>query len=69
MLLIYKSRYPAAGYTIWWHTVLLYVANAAVKDTADAKWKFFFINCLDGYITLSLCYLYALKLEKELSKV
>jgi hypothetical protein len=56
MLLIYKSRYPAARYTILWHTVLLYVANAAVKDTADVDWKFFFTYCLDGYITLSLCF-------------
>jgi hypothetical protein len=35
-----------------WHTALLYVANAVLKDTCDPNWQFYFLLCIRGYQNL-----------------
>ena len=35
--------------TAMWHVALLYVATAALKDTKDPEWRFYFVTCIESY--------------------
>jgi hypothetical protein len=59
LLLVYRKSFPAATYSVLWHTAALYVANvmiheAKVKPTTvmGQDWKFYLRLCLTSYIDL-----------------
>ncbi|OTA60803.1 hypothetical protein K449DRAFT_406281 [Hypoxylon sp. EC38] len=52
----YRSNFVASTYSILWHTGLLYLANAMLKDTSDPKWHLYLLLCIYGYESLSRPY-------------
>ncbi|TDZ65053.1 hypothetical protein CTRI78_v003792 [Colletotrichum trifolii] len=40
---------PTVPNTIFWHTALMHVANAAANDTSDLEWRYYFFKCMTGY--------------------
>ncbi|KAM0277777.1 hypothetical protein ACHAQH_005570 [Verticillium albo-atrum] len=56
LIIVYRSEYQSSAYTILWHTALIYVANAVLKDTGDPEWRFYFLHCVYGYETLRKSY-------------
>ncbi|KAI1808703.1 hypothetical protein F4811DRAFT_500426 [Daldinia bambusicola] len=57
LIVEYRSNYVASTYSILWHTGLLYLANAMLKDTGDPEWRVYLLLCLYGYEGLSRPYL------------
>ncbi|KAI1483801.1 hypothetical protein F4774DRAFT_366536 [Daldinia eschscholtzii] len=57
LIVEYRSNYVASTYSILWHTGLLYLANAMLKDTGDPEWRVYLLLCLYGYENLSRPYL------------
>ncbi|KAM0497648.1 hypothetical protein ACHAPB_006690 [Verticillium nonalfalfae] len=56
LIVVYRSEYQSSAYTILWHTALIYVANAVLKDTGDPEWRFYFLHCVYGYESLRKSY-------------
>lgn len=56
LIVVYRSQYQSSAYTILWHTALIYVANAVLKDTGDPEWHFYFLHCVYGYESLRKSY-------------
>ncbi|KAG7123089.1 Nitrogen assimilation transcription factor nit-4 like protein [Verticillium longisporum] len=56
LIVVYRSQYQSSAYTILWHTALIYVANAVLKDTGDPEWRFYFLHCVYGYESLRKSY-------------
>ncbi|KAI0168839.1 hypothetical protein GGR52DRAFT_493079 [Hypoxylon sp. FL1284] len=52
----YRSKSVASTYSILWHTGLLYLANAMLKDTKDPEWRLYLLLCIYGYESLSRPY-------------
>ncbi|KAI1763894.1 hypothetical protein GGR53DRAFT_520682 [Hypoxylon sp. FL1150] len=52
----YRSKSVASLYSILWHTGLLYLANAMLKDTSDPEWRLYLLLCIYGYESLSRPY-------------
>lgn len=52
-MLVYRTRFPSASYTMLWQYCLLYVANATLQqkedDIGDSEWWFWFFLCIAGY--------------------
>ncbi|KAJ4355666.1 uncharacterized protein N0V89_003686 [Didymosphaeria variabile] len=46
LVLALKAQSPL---TVTWHSALLYVANASLKNTSDPEWRFYFMACIDSY--------------------
>jgi plasmid stability protein len=44
--------HPCAKYAILWHMAPLYVANAALHNTHDPRWREYFMICVDSYADL-----------------
>ncbi|KAI1384473.1 uncharacterized protein F4822DRAFT_364701 [Hypoxylon trugodes] len=49
----YRSYSVASTYSILWHTGLLYLANAMLKDTGDPEWRLYMLLCIYGYESFS----------------
>ena len=49
LIFIYYRRHKFSVHTVLWHTALVYVANAVLRDTTDEAWNSFFLVCLYGY--------------------
>lgn len=62
LVLVYRTRFPSASYTILWQYCLLYVANATLQTKEDQRkeekdglgqkdsdWWFWFFLCIAGY--------------------
>ncbi|CRK30638.1 hypothetical protein BN1723_014401 [Verticillium longisporum] len=56
LIVVYRSEYQSSAYTILWHTALIYVANAVLKDKGDPEWRFYFLHCVYGYESLRKSY-------------
>ena len=57
LILLYRSQYPPSRYSILWHTALIYVANAVLKDReSDAEWRYYLLLCIYGYVHLRKAY-------------
>ncbi|KAK7421280.1 hypothetical protein QQZ08_009996 [Neonectria magnoliae] len=56
LVIVYRMSYESSGFTIVWHTALLYVANAVLQSPDDGEWLFYFLLCLYGYQGLRRCY-------------
>ncbi|KAM0326363.1 hypothetical protein ACHAQA_006965 [Verticillium albo-atrum] len=56
LIIVYRLQYQSSAYTILWHTALIYVANAVLKDTGDPEWRFYFLHCVYGYESLRKSY-------------
>ncbi|KAF1975215.1 hypothetical protein BU23DRAFT_458985 [Bimuria novae-zelandiae CBS 107.79] len=56
IIIEYTSQHPAAAHHLYWHTALLYVFNAVVKDQTNPHWQFYFWLCLDCYSKLYICF-------------
>ncbi|KAI2613314.1 hypothetical protein GGR54DRAFT_616158 [Hypoxylon sp. NC1633] len=52
----YRSDSAASTYSILWHTGLIYLANAMLKDTEDPEWRLYLLLCIYGYESLSRPY-------------
>ncbi|KAI1413595.1 hypothetical protein F5Y13DRAFT_160655 [Hypoxylon sp. FL1857] len=52
----YRSNFVESTYSILWHTGLLYLANAMLKDTSDPEWHLYLLLCIYGYESLSRPY-------------
>ncbi|KAF6825578.1 C6 transcription factor, partial [Colletotrichum musicola] len=48
---VYMS-YPSVTNSIFWHTALMHVANAAANDTSDPEWRYYFLKCIYAYLGL-----------------
>ena len=48
-ILNYRQNYRSSAYTILWHAALVYAANAALQNTEDKTWLFYFLLCLHEY--------------------
>jgi hypothetical protein len=55
LILMYTTMPRSASTSIWWHIALMYVANTVLRDANDAKWHAYFLLCLSGYKSISLC--------------
>ncbi|KPM38786.1 hypothetical protein AK830_g7762 [Neonectria ditissima] len=56
LVIVYRMNYESSGFTIVWHTALLYVANAVLQSPNDSEWLFYFLLCLYGYQGLGRYY-------------
>lgn len=56
LILVYRSKYDSSAYTILWHTALLYVANAVLRDKESNGRRFYLLLCLYGYERLQPSY-------------
>lgn len=56
LVLNYRLYCPAAAYSLWWQTGMLYVANGVVRDSSDPDWKFYLLLCIRGYQALANTY-------------
>ena len=52
-VLTHPSKHPSAVYSIFWHTALLQVANAALTDLGNEKSQLFFLLCIRRYHDLA----------------
>ncbi|KAL0932031.1 C6 transcription factor [Colletotrichum truncatum] len=43
---------PSGRNSIFWHTALMHVANAAANDTSDPEWRHYFLKCIYAYLGL-----------------
>ncbi|KAI9691621.1 MAG: hypothetical protein M1822_007692 [Bathelium mastoideum] len=59
LALVFRSQHETAAYTIFWHIVLMFVANAALRDLSDEDWHFYFLVCIRGYSKLSASFQFA----------
>jgi len=53
LILVYMTNFATPSYTFLWHTALLYVANATLRDAPNRGWREWFQICLAGYENLS----------------
>ncbi|KAI8962418.1 hypothetical protein F5Y11DRAFT_193867 [Daldinia sp. FL1419] len=53
LIVEYRSKFVASTYSILWHTGLLYLANAVLKDTSDPDRRLYLLLCIYGYEILS----------------
>ncbi|KAI0386079.1 hypothetical protein F5Y04DRAFT_243295 [Hypomontagnella monticulosa] len=49
----YRSNFAESTYSILWHTGLLYLANAMLRDTGDPEWRLYLHLCIYGYESFS----------------
>lgn len=56
LVLDYSSNHMSSTYSSCWHTGLLYLANAALKNTENPDWRFYFLLCIQNYQNLYLCF-------------
>ncbi|KAI9148682.1 Nitrogen assimilation transcription factor nit-4 [Paramyrothecium foliicola] len=52
LIVIYRFNYKPSTYSMVWHTALLYLANAMLRNTHQKDWFLYFILCLYGYESL-----------------
>ncbi|RYP51527.1 hypothetical protein DL769_010803 [Monosporascus sp. CRB-8-3] len=52
----YRTNYIASTYSILWHSGLIYLANAMLRDTSNPEWRLYFLLCIYGYESLSRPY-------------
>jgi hypothetical protein len=52
LILTFKSQHKSAGYSIFWHAALLYIATAVLKDKKDPGRRFYFMICVKSYQAL-----------------
>ncbi|KAK2019173.1 hypothetical protein LZ32DRAFT_624542 [Colletotrichum eremochloae] len=56
IVLHYRKTYPEPLFSLFWHSVLLYLANAVLQDAdlsgRNQEWRFYFRLCLTCYQTL-----------------
>ncbi|KAI0122595.1 hypothetical protein F4814DRAFT_438582 [Daldinia grandis] len=53
LIVEYRSNFVESTCSILWHTGLLYLANATLKDTTDPDQRLYLMLCLYGYESLS----------------
>ncbi|KAF3059905.1 hypothetical protein GL218_04941 [Daldinia childiae] len=53
LIVEYRSKFVESTCSILWHTGLLYLANAMLKDTSDPDRHLYLMLCLYGYESLS----------------
>ncbi|KAI2768752.1 hypothetical protein F4815DRAFT_498004 [Daldinia loculata] len=53
LIVEYRSNFVESTCSILWHTGLLYLANAMLKDTSDPDRRLYLMLCLYGYESLS----------------
>ena len=59
LFLVYKASFASANHSFLWHTALLYVANAMLRNRelgVDPEWETWLQMCLSGYKDLSRCF-------------
>lgn len=56
LIVQYRSESISSTYSILWHTGLLYLANAMLKNTTDPEWHLYLLLCIYGYESLSRPY-------------
>ncbi|RYO90667.1 hypothetical protein DL766_002864 [Monosporascus sp. MC13-8B] len=56
LIVEYRTNYMASAYSILWHSGLMYLANAMLRDTSDPEWRLYFLLCIYGYESLSRPY-------------
>ncbi|KAK8071514.1 hypothetical protein PG996_004862 [Apiospora saccharicola] len=52
LIVHFRSNYEASTCTLLWHTAMMYVANAVLRDSRDPEWYQYLLLCLYGYETL-----------------
>ncbi|KAI0138516.1 hypothetical protein F4776DRAFT_654301 [Hypoxylon sp. NC0597] len=52
----YRSKFAASTYSILWHTGLVYLANAMLKETNNPESHLYLLLCIYGYESLSRPY-------------
>lgn len=52
LIVHFRSNYEASTCTLLWHTAMMYVANAVLRDSRDPEWHQYLLLCLYGYETL-----------------
>ncbi len=52
LIKVYAVGHDSASFSIFWHSALLYVANAVLKYTSSPDWHFYFLVCIQGYLRL-----------------
>lgn len=56
---LYVWKTPESRYSAYWHVCLIYVVHAALDDSNDREWYFYFLVCLQAYGHLSIAYPFA----------
>ena len=66
LLLVYWKHFPAASYSYLWHTALLYLSNAMLREATmsppktqrgdKSEWRFYLSLCLARYVALYASY-------------
>ncbi|GKT51660.1 uncharacterized protein ColSpa_11841 [Colletotrichum spaethianum] len=56
IVLFYRQNYPESSYCFFWHSALLYLANAMLAEAKvtghGPEWRFYFRLCMTCYQTL-----------------
>jgi len=52
LIMVFRSMHPYTKYAVFWHMALLHVANAALHNTSDPRWREYFMICVDSYAEL-----------------
>ncbi|KAL0931318.1 C6 zinc finger domain containing protein [Colletotrichum truncatum] len=60
IVLFYRQTYPESSFSFFWHSALLYLANAMLREasgvTPSPEWRFYFQLCIASYQTLYSSY-------------
>ncbi|TEA21543.1 Nitrogen assimilation transcription factor nit-4 [Colletotrichum sidae] len=56
IVLFYRQTHPESSFSLFWHSALLYLANAMLREAAggpqNPEWRFYFRLCIASYQTL-----------------